>query len=263
MRWPLPALGALIGAVAIAGCSSGIWASHESAASLAPIPASAYRSSSPAGQGEPSPTSAASATLTPSSTATPSSSETNWYTTGQAAAIRAASTPDFNDGGNSGAPGGIAQNAQQWCTDLMFNQQPTDLRDYLQSRLPPSSDPQALQEWVAGCESEVPAGLGNVIPTAEASTSPSLYCKLDVTWQNGAYLVIVESLSTALQSCRDQAAELASNSGGTFTVTVVAQLNTVPSGWCSLDGVTLTYASATPGVGCSALEQNINWLMTP
>jgi hypothetical protein len=201
-------------------------------------------------------------TTTPGPATTPT--VTDWYAAGEAAAVHAAGTPDFNDGGNSGTPGGIAQNAQQWCADLMFNQQPADLRDYLQSNLPPSSDSHALQEWTAGCESEALAGLGDGSPTSGESAPPTTFCQFNVVWHNsGAYLVIVEGLGPALQSCDDQAAELTSNSQGTFTVSTVATLSAVPPGLCSLDGVTLTSASSTPDVACAGLQQNINWLTTP
>lgn len=204
-------------------------------------------------------------TTTPSSVATSSSLVTDWYAAGQAAAIRAASTPNFNDSGNSGAPGGIAQNAQQWCADLMFNQQPADLSDYLHSNLPPSSDTQALQEWVAGCESDAPAGLGEANPTTPPIPS---FCKFHVVWQDtGQYLDIVEALDRTLGSCHDQAARLTSNSQanslGTFIATFVVKLTSAPSGWCSLDGVTLTDASQGQFIGCGWLQDNINWLVTP
>lgn len=111
-------------------------------------------------------------------------------------------------------------------------------------------------------------------PTQPASTAPApipYFCKFHVVWQvTGDSLDIVEALDATLGSCQDQAATLTSDSQrtslgtfGIFIATFVARLTSTPSGWCSLDGVTLTDASQGQFIGCGWLQATIDSLVTP
>ncbi len=75
-------------------------------------------------------------------------------------------------------------------------------------------------------------------------------------------MTIAEGLNTTLvSSCDDLASKLTQGSQGYFTALSNGSLTSMPTGICSVDGVTLVSAPTTPEVACDGLNQNINYLV--
>ncbi len=76
-------------------------------------------------------------------------------------------------------------------------------------------------------------------------------------------MTIAESLNTTLvSSCDDLASKVTQGSQGYFTALSNGSLTSMPTGICSVDGVTLlSFGMGTAEVACEGLDQNIKYLV--